>query len=133
MKTNRIAFGILTAIALCCVALQSARFNSAAGADDKGLPKADNPTASSYMPVVETESFDTVRKRMEGEKATIEKRQQDLLKERYDLSNKPAKEVKMSRGKSVQEGVRAKLPSGVASWEALGEMKPDDIKKKAQF
>ncbi|HEY2881728.1 MAG TPA: cytochrome B6 [Pirellulales bacterium] len=94
---------------------------------------ADNPPPSSYMPVVETEPFSAVLKRMTDDKPKIEKRQADLLKERYDLADHPAKGVAMSRGKLVQEGVRAKLPSGVATWEALAEMKPDDIKKQAVF
>jgi cytochrome c peroxidase len=93
---------------------------------------ADDKPVSSYMPVVATETFDAVRKRMEGAKAGIEKRQQDLLNERYDMSNKPAKDAKMSRGKPLQEGVRAKLGSGV-TWDLLAAMTPDDIKKKGQF
>jgi cytochrome c peroxidase len=93
---------------------------------------ADDKPVSSYMPVVATETFDAVRKRMEGAKAAIEKRQQDLLNERYDMSNKPSKDAKMSRGKPLQEGVRAKLGSGV-TWDSLAAMTPDEIKKKGQF
>ena len=37
---------------------------------------------------------------MEGEKAAIQKRQDDLLNERYDLSDKPASGAKMFRGKA---------------------------------
>ena len=93
--------------------------------DDKAPP-------SSYMPVVETESFSAVRKRMEGAKAAIEKRQDDLLNQRYDLSDKPAKGVTMSRGKPVQEGVRVKLGSGV-TWDSLAKMTPEEIKKQGVF
>ena len=67
---------------------------------------------------------------MEGAKKDIEKKQDDLLNDRYDLSNKPAKDVTMSRGKPVQEGVRVKLGSGV-TWDSLASMTPDEIKKKA--
>ncbi len=76
---------------------------------------------SSYMPVVETETFDAVRKRMEGAKAGIEKKQADLLNERYDLSDKPANGVTMSRGKAVQEGVagEARHPASLGiRWRA---------------
>jgi cytochrome c peroxidase len=93
---------------------------------------ADDKVPSSYMPVVETETFDAVRKRMEGAKAGIEKRQDDLLHERYDLSDKPAKGVTMFRGKAVQEGPRAKLASGV-TWDSLASMTPDDVKSKKAF
>ena len=56
----------------------------------------------------------------------------DLLNERYDLSNRPAKGVTMSRGKPIQEGVRAKLPTGV-TWEQLGGMSPEEIQAKEMF
>jgi len=86
---------------------------------------------SSYSPVVE-EDFATVMKRMKAAKPGIEKRQADLLQQRYDLSNKPAAGVTMSRGKPVQEGVRARLQAG-ASWDQLGAMSPDEIRDKGLF
>jgi cytochrome c peroxidase len=113
-------------LAVFCVAVgfqSSSQPNSATAADK---------VPSSYAPVVETETFDAVRKRMEGEKAAIQKRQDDLLKERYDLSDKPATGVKMFRGKPVQEGARAKLASGV-TWDSLGSMSADEIKSKKAF
>jgi cytochrome c peroxidase len=66
---------------------------------------------------------------MKSEKAAIEKRQADLLVERYDLSDKPAPGVTMSRGKPVQQGVRAKLTAGV-TWQSLAEMTPEQIREK---
>jgi cytochrome c peroxidase len=84
---------------------------------------------TSYMPVVPKEEFETTMNRMKSEKAGIEKKQADLLAQRYDLSNKPASGVTMSRGKPVQQGVRAKLPAGV-TWEALAQMTPEQIREK---
>jgi len=49
-----------------------------------------------------------------------------------DLSNRPAPDVTMSRGKPVQEGVRARLPGGV-TWESLAAMMPEEIREKALF
>ena len=68
---------------------------------------------SSYLPVVDKESFSTVRNRMSEAKPGIMKRQMDLLGERYDLSNRPAKGAVMDRSKPLQEGVRVKLPASV--------------------
>ena len=65
---------------------------------------------SSYSPVVIKESFETIMARMKAAKPEVMKRQMDLLSERYDLANRPASGVTMSRGKPVQEGVRVKLP-----------------------
>lgn len=88
---------------------------------------------SSYSPVVFEEPFDDVVKRMKGEKRGIMRRQQSLLEERYDLSNRPARNVTMSRGKPIQAGVRAKLPSGVSTWEDLAAMSPADIRSEGLF
>jgi len=68
-------------------------------------------------------------KRLAAEKPGFAKRQQDLLKERYDLADKPAEGAKMSRGKPVQGGVRVKLPGGV-TWDQLAAMSPEEIKEK---
>lgn len=73
------------------------------------------------------EDFASLVKRLEADKPKFAQRQQDLLKERYDLSDKPAEGVTMGRGKPVQAGVRAKLPKGM-TWDKLAAMAPDEIK-----
>jgi cytochrome c peroxidase len=90
------------------------------------------PPPTSYMPVISKEDFQTVVKRMQADKPAILKRHQDLLNQRYDLSNKPSSTVTMTGGKPVQEGVRVKLPAGV-TWEALSKMTPEEIKAKGVF
>jgi len=87
--------------------------------------------ASSYLPVTE-EDFATVLARMRTGKAEVMKRQMDLLGARYDLSDRPAAGVTMSRGKAVQDGVRVRLPAG-ATWDALGKMTPDEIRDKGLY
>lgn len=87
---------------------------------------------SSYSPVVITEAFDSIMSRWKAAKPDIMKRQMDLLNSRYDLSDRPAKGVTMSRGKAVQEGVRAKLPVGM-TWEKLAAMTPEEIREKDIF
>ncbi len=84
---------------------------------------------SSYAPVVIKEDFAATMGRMKAEKSTVMARQMELLKMRYDLSNHPAKGVTMTRGKPIQEGVRAKLPKGT-TWEKLAAMAPEEIKEK---
>jgi cytochrome c peroxidase len=87
---------------------------------------------SSYSPVVIKESFEAVMARMKAAKPEVMKRQMDLLNERYDLSNRPATGVTMSRGKAVQGGVRVRLPAGM-SWEKLAGMSPEEIREKGVF
>jgi cytochrome c peroxidase len=69
---------------------------------------------------------------MVAQKPEIEKRQSALLEQRYDLGDRPSNDAKMSRGKSVQEGVRVKLPQGV-TWDQLAAMKPEGIRDKGLF
>ena len=76
----------------------------------------DSKTPSSYMTVDIHESFSTIMNRMTAAKPEIMKRHMALLEQRYDLSNRPAQGVKMSGGKSVQQGVRVKLASGT-TWD----------------
>lgn len=89
-------------------------------------------TKTSYAPVDIKEDFNSIMKRMKSEKSKIVSRQKDLLKERYDLSDSPAKGVKMTHGKAVQGEVRVKLPKGI-TWEKLAEMSPEDVKNKGMF
>jgi len=91
---------------------------------------AGNP--SSYSPVVVKEDFATTMARMKAAKPAVMKRQMELLNERYDLSDRPARGVTMSRGKTIQEGIRVILPPGM-SWEKLAGMAPEEIREKGLF
>jgi cytochrome c peroxidase len=82
--------------------------------------------------VVIKEDFSATVKRMEENKSEVEEQQENLLNERYDLSDQPAKDISMSGGKPVQAGVRIKLPKGM-TWENLASMSPDAIRDKGLF
>lgn len=84
--------------------------------------------AGSTMAAAE-EDFATLVQRLQKEKAAIAERQKKMLSERYDLGDHPAKDVTMSRGKPVQEGVRVKLPEGM-TWDKLAAMSPEIIQSK---
>jgi cytochrome c peroxidase len=75
------------------------------------------------------EDFPAMVDRLQREKPEFAKRHRDLLAERYDLADRAATGVTMSRGKPVQEGVRVWLPKDV-TWEKLAAMTPEDIKTK---
>ncbi len=87
---------------------------------------------NSYAPVDDKETFAAIHSRMVSAKPGIMKRQMDLLEQRYDLSDRPAKGVTMDRTKPVQEGVRVKLPAGV-SWDELSNLTPDQIRDRGAF
>ncbi|GEP43594.1 cytochrome b6 [Brevifollis gellanilyticus] len=75
----------------------------------------------------EKESFPDLVKRLEADKPKFAKRHQDLLNERYDLSDKPVEGLTMTNGKPVQGGVRVKLPNDL-TWDKLNAMSPEAIK-----
>src|SRR5258708_17679092 len=81
--------------------------------------------ATSYMPVDIKEPFATIMARMKAAQPAIQKRQADLLAERYDVANRPAAGGTMTRGKPVQEGVRVKPPART-SWDQHAGLTPAD-------
>ena len=87
---------------------------------------------TSYAPVDIKQKFASIMARMTAAKPGIEKEHSALLDERYDLTNRPAQGVTMSRGKPVQEGVRVKLPAGM-TWERLAAMSAEEIRDKNLF
>jgi cytochrome c peroxidase len=96
-----------------------------------GIVWAQDIQHSSYMPIDIKETFQSIYARMTAQKPAIEAAHQAVLEERYDLSNHPST-VTMSKGKPLQEGVRAKLPAGV-TWDQLASMTPEEIKAKGLF
>lgn len=96
-----------------------------------GAASAEEKLPSSYAPT-QTDDFPSVMKRMTADKPKIAQAHKTLLEQRYDLADKPAKGVTMSRGKPVQEGVRVRLPEGT-SWDELAKLPPDEIREKDLF
>jgi cytochrome c peroxidase len=67
------------------------------------------------------------------EKGPVMQKQQEYLKQRYDLTGKTDPNLKMSGGrKNVPVGPTARLPQGM-TWEQLGNMSPDEMKKRRAF
>src|SRR6478735_11523978 len=75
--------------------------------------------------------FEGMRAAKVAEKPAVEERQAELLAARYDLSDRPAPDVMMTRGKPVQQGVRVLLPG--LSWSELAAMSPEEIKARDLF
>src|SRR5437867_3526225 len=82
-------------------------------------PEETGKTPSSYAPVDIHESFSKITIRMAAAKPEVMKRHMAaLLEQRYDSTDRPAKEATMSKGKRPQQGVRVKLPRRV-TWNEL--------------
>ena len=97
-----------------------------------GFAQQSGEKPSSYSPVVIKESFASTMARMRAAKPEVMKRQMTLLEQRYDLGNRPAAGMMMSRGKPVQAGVRVKLAGGM-NWERLASMSPAEIREQDLF
>lgn len=79
--------------------------------------------------VLAQETFQALVERLQKEKPQFADRQEKLLSDRYDLANRPAQGVTMSRGKPVQEGVRVRLRENT-TWGQLAALSSDEIKSK---
>ena len=125
-------------VTLCAVLVVGAVLIAASvTVSGKGIEKTPNAQevpqkGTSYAPVDLKEDIVVVIARMKTAKPEIMKRQLDLLKERYDLANRPAKDITMSGGKPIQEGIRVTLPQGM-TWETLQAMSPEEIREKDSF
>src|SRR5262247_3001835 len=80
--------------------------------------------------VLGQETFQALVQRLQKEKPEFAQRQEQLLDQRYDLADRPAQGVTMSRNKPIQEGVRVRLRSEV-TWEQLAALTPDEIKNRS--
>jgi cytochrome c peroxidase len=76
-------------------------------------------------------TFAQIREKDEEAKPGVMETQKKLLASRYELKDSPG-DVKMSRGKPVQQGVRVKLAEGT-TWDKLASMSADEIKEKSLF
>lgn len=75
------------------------------------------------------DAFTGLVQKLQREKPGFAKRHQDLLAQRYDLSDRPVPGVTMARGKPVQGGVRVRLAQGV-TWDQLAALSPDEIRER---
>src|SRR5215203_4036557 len=67
-----------------------------------------------------------------ADKPKVTEAQRKLLESRYDLTPKLDPSVKMTRGKPICVGPTARLKGG-QSWDALANMKPEQIKAADAF
>lgn len=113
-------------VAVCLLTLAASaiwRPGSARAADKPGA------IAETAKDPFSPKEFPAVMARMSAAKPRLDQAARALLAERYDLADRPAAGVAMTRGKPVQAGLRVKLPAGVTA-DQLGAMTPEEIKAK---
>jgi cytochrome c peroxidase len=107
---------------------------------DKGQPDREKGALkTSYDQVspvlLGEESFQAMMKKDKAEKDGVMARQQDLLKERYDLARRVDDNVKMSHrpgAKPIAVGPATKLPADM-TWDKLAQMTPEEVRKQDLF
>jgi cytochrome c peroxidase len=127
------AYSALAAWALhsSVVAQDAAQNQPARRAAAQPATKAAPARAATASSAPASPTLADVMARMKAEKPAIAERHAKLLAARYDLADKPG-DAKMSRGKGVQAGPRARLPQG-ATWDKLASMKPAEIRASNLF
>ncbi|MCL6502782.1 MAG: cytochrome B6 [Pirellulales bacterium] len=96
------------------------------------LPGEETTSTRSGSAEVQDSDFQAMVERMKAAKQQVMKKHAALLAARYDLSDRRAEGVTMSRGKPVQQGPRTKLPQGM-TWEQLAALRPQQIKERGLF
>jgi cytochrome c peroxidase len=94
-----------------------------------GSPPA---VATGPLPGDDHPDFAAVLARGQEVRPVANMRQRGLLEARYDVADRPAAGVTMTRGKPVQEGVRARLPEGV-TFDQLAALTPAEVKARDLF
>ena len=124
-------FGAFAAPAVFFLACPLALAQPAPAAQD---PEARGKTSYDQIaPVLQGEkTFAEVMAKDKADKDSVMARQQKLLEQRYDLSARLDKTVKMTRGKPIQVGPAARLPAGL-TWDALAALPPEEIRDKELF
>ncbi len=124
------ACSMLLGIALAALACDNDTSQGDSTAGGQVRPPADDVPPPPPPPPDET--FEEMMARLSAEKPEVMAEQMALLEARYDLSDIPS-ETLMTRGKPVQAGVRVRLPEGIASWDELADLSPEEIKARDLF
>lgn len=106
----------------------SSRSNSTSEPENDRAPRGD----TSFLPVDSKEEFEQLYARLSSTKDEVMATQKNLLENRYDLSDNRLPNYTMTRGKSIQGGVRVKLKEGI-SWDKLASMSSDEIRESGLF
>src|SRR6185436_17903227 len=98
-----------------------------------GLPQFGGRGPTSYSSPVLGMPFADWRAAMEKQRPSVDKAARAVLESRFNLDCRIDPKVTMSRSKPLPIGPTARLPQGVADWEAYAALSADDIRKDGNF
>jgi cytochrome c peroxidase len=77
--------------------------------------------------------FDAYYQRWSANKPMVMADRRAYLARRYDFTGAVNRDVTMTRGKPVPVGPVVRLPKGMASWQALAELSPAELRERDLF
>jgi cytochrome c peroxidase len=88
---------------------------------------------SSYGSVDDVADFEEFFRMCSANRPRVTEERRKYIAERYDFKGAVTHKVTMTRGKPIPVGPVARLPRGIASWEKLAAMQPDEIRRADLF
>jgi hypothetical protein len=98
-----------------------------------GLPQFGGSGATSFGSPDLGVPFAEWKARMEKQRPAVDAAAKAALEARFRLDCRTDPAVKMSGGKPLPVGPTARLPQGLATWEAYAALSDDDIKRRGDF
>ncbi|HJQ84055.1 MAG TPA: cytochrome C [Candidatus Binatia bacterium] len=98
-----------------------------------GLPQFGGSGATSFGSPDLGMPFAEWRRKMEDQRPAVDRAAREALAARFDLACRTDATATMSRGKPLALGPTARLPAGVAGWEAYAGLAPDDVRRRGGF
>jgi len=98
-----------------------------------GLPRHGGSGETSFGRVELGMPFAEWRKRMEQQRPALDAAARRTLEERFQLDCRTDPSATMSGGKPLPVGPTARLPTGVATWEAYAAAAPEEIRRRSDF
>jgi cytochrome c peroxidase len=88
---------------------------------------------TSLCSIDDVAAFDDFYQTCSANKEKVNALRAAYMARRYHFSGKVTREATMTRGKALPVGPVVRLPEGVASWEELADLSPDEIRKHDRF
>jgi cytochrome c peroxidase len=88
---------------------------------------------SSLASVEDVADFDQFYKMCVENKPKVNAARAQYMARRYNFTGKVTREATMTRGKPLPIGPVVRLPEGIAGWEELAALSPEDIRKRDLF
>jgi cytochrome c peroxidase len=88
---------------------------------------------TSLSSIEDVGTFDHFYQMCAANKAKVNAQRAQYMARRYHFTGKVTRDVIMTRGKPLPIGPVTRLPEGIASWEQLANLSPEEVRKRDLF